>query len=64
MKRSSLALLCSLLLSGCIFDPVFDTSNFGAYQTLPFAYDPAIYVFSLQGSAKAWMPISRARRLP
>ena len=33
MKRLSLALLCCLLLSGCIFDPVFDTSNWGAYQT-------------------------------
>jgi hypothetical protein len=33
MKRSSLALLCCFLLSGCIFDPVFDTSSWGAYQT-------------------------------
>jgi len=32
MKRLSLAILCCFLLSGCIFDPVFDTSNWNAYQ--------------------------------
>jgi hypothetical protein len=33
MKRSGLAILFCLLLSGCIFDPVFDTSSWSAYQT-------------------------------
>ena len=33
MKRSSLAILCFFLLSGCIFDPAFDTSSWDAYQT-------------------------------
>lgn len=32
MKRLSLTILCCLLLSGCIFDPVFDTSSWDAYQ--------------------------------
>ena len=32
MKRSSLAILCCLLLCACIFDPVFDTSSWDAYQ--------------------------------
>lgn len=32
MKRLSLTILCCFLLSGCIFDPVFDTSNWNAYQ--------------------------------
>jgi hypothetical protein len=32
MKRLSLIALCCLLLSGCIFDPVFDTSSWDAYQ--------------------------------
>ena len=32
MKRLSLAILCCFLLSGCIFDPVFDTSSWDAYQ--------------------------------
>jgi len=32
MKRSGLAILCCLLLSACIFDPVFDASSWGAYQ--------------------------------
>jgi hypothetical protein len=32
MKRLSLIVLCCVLLSGCIFDPVFDTSNWDAYQ--------------------------------
>jgi hypothetical protein len=33
MKRSGLAILCFFLLSACIFDPVFDTSSWDAYQT-------------------------------
>jgi hypothetical protein len=36
MKRSILGILgilCFFLLSGCIFDPVFDTSSWEAYQT-------------------------------
>lgn len=32
MKRLSLTILCCLLLSGCIFDPAFDTSSWDAYQ--------------------------------
>jgi hypothetical protein len=32
MKRSGLAILCCFLLSACIFDPVFDTSSWDAYQ--------------------------------
>lgn len=32
MKRSGLAILFCFLLSGCIFDPVFDTANWSAYQ--------------------------------
>jgi hypothetical protein len=32
MKRSSLAILCCLLLCACIFDPVFDASSWDAYQ--------------------------------
>jgi len=32
MKRLSLTILCCFLLSGCIFEPVFDTSNWSAYQ--------------------------------
>jgi hypothetical protein len=32
MKRSVLAILCCLLLSGCIFDPAFDTSSWEAFQ--------------------------------
>lgn len=32
MKRLSLTILCFLLLSGCVFDPVFDTSNWQTYQ--------------------------------
>ena len=32
MKRLILAALCCPLLSGCIFDPVFDTSSWDAYQ--------------------------------
>ena len=32
MKRLSLTILCCFLLSGCIFDPVFDTSSWDAYQ--------------------------------
>jgi hypothetical protein len=32
MKRLSLTILCCLLLSGCIFDPAFDTSSWEAYQ--------------------------------
>ena len=32
MKRLSLIILSCLLLSGCIFDPVFDTSNVYAFQ--------------------------------
>lgn len=32
MKRLSLAILCCLLLAGCIFDLVFDTSSWDAYQ--------------------------------
>jgi hypothetical protein len=32
MKRSSLAILCCFLLAACIFDPVFDTSSWDAYQ--------------------------------
>jgi hypothetical protein len=32
MKRLSLAVLCCLLLAGCIFDPVFDASSLFAYQ--------------------------------
>jgi hypothetical protein len=32
MKRLSLIVLGCVLLSGCIFDPVFDTSNWDAYQ--------------------------------
>jgi hypothetical protein len=33
MKRLSLTILCCFLLSGCILDPVFDTSSWDAYQT-------------------------------
>jgi hypothetical protein len=33
MKRLSLTILCCFLLSGCIFDPVFDTSSWDAYQS-------------------------------
>jgi hypothetical protein len=32
MKRLSLTILCCFLLSGCIFDPAFDTSSWDAYQ--------------------------------
>jgi len=32
MKRLGLTILCCFLLSGCITDPVFDTSNWTAYQ--------------------------------
>lgn len=32
MKRLSLTILCCFLLSGCIFDPAFDTSSWEAYQ--------------------------------
>jgi Family of unknown function (DUF6694) len=32
MKRLSLTILCCFLLSGCIFDPVFDTSSWDAFQ--------------------------------
>src|SRR5271156_3080102 len=32
MKRLSLTILCCFLLSGCITDPVFDTSSWAAYQ--------------------------------
>jgi hypothetical protein len=32
MKRLSLAIVCCFLLAGCIFDPVFDTSSWDAYQ--------------------------------
>src|ERR1700744_3428133 len=32
MKRLSLTILCCFLLSGCIFDPSFDTSSWDAYQ--------------------------------
>jgi hypothetical protein len=32
MKRLSLTILFCVLLSGCIFDPTFDTSNWDAYQ--------------------------------
>jgi hypothetical protein len=33
MKRLSLTILSCLLLSGCILDPVFDTSSWDAYQS-------------------------------
>jgi hypothetical protein len=33
MKRSILAILCFFLLSGCIFDPAFDTSSWDAFQS-------------------------------
>src|ERR1700754_2361555 len=32
MKRLSLTILFCFTLSGCIFDPVFDTSNWDAFQ--------------------------------
>ena len=32
MKRLSLTILFCFLLSGCIFDPVFDTSSWDAFQ--------------------------------
>jgi hypothetical protein len=32
MKRLGLTILCCFLLSGCIFDPAFDTSSWDAYQ--------------------------------
>jgi hypothetical protein len=32
MKLASLAALCCLLLSGCVVDPSFDTSDWNAYQ--------------------------------
>jgi hypothetical protein len=32
MKRSISAILCCLLLAGCIFDPAFDTSSWDAFQ--------------------------------
>jgi len=32
MKRLGLVILCCFLLSGCITDPVFDTSSWTAYQ--------------------------------
>jgi hypothetical protein len=32
MKRLSLTILCCFLLSGCIFDPTFDTSSWDAWQ--------------------------------
>jgi hypothetical protein len=32
MKRLSLTVLFCVVLSGCIFDPTFDTSNWDAYQ--------------------------------
>ena len=32
MKRSILAIMCCLLLAGCIFDPAFDTSSWDAFQ--------------------------------
>src|SRR6201995_240112 len=32
MKRFGLTVLSCVLLSGCIFDPTFDTSNWEAYQ--------------------------------
>jgi hypothetical protein len=32
MKRLSLTILFCVLLSGCMFDPVFDTSSWDAYQ--------------------------------
>lgn len=32
MKRVSLVILCCVLLSGCILQPVFDTSSWDAYQ--------------------------------
>ena len=32
MKRLGLAIACCFLLAGCIFDPVFDTSSWDAYQ--------------------------------
>jgi hypothetical protein len=32
MKRLSLTILCCFLLSGCVFDPAFDTSSWDAYQ--------------------------------
>jgi hypothetical protein len=32
MKRLSLIILCCFLLSGCITDPVFDTSSWATYQ--------------------------------
>jgi hypothetical protein len=32
MKRLSLTILCCFLLSGCVLDPVFDTSNWDAFQ--------------------------------
>src|ERR1700761_7129126 len=32
MKRLSLTILVCFALSGCIFDPVFDTSNWEAFQ--------------------------------
>jgi hypothetical protein len=32
MKRLVLAILCCSLLAGCIFDPVFDTSSWEAFQ--------------------------------
>jgi hypothetical protein len=32
MKRLSIAILCCFLLAGCVFDPVFDTSSWEAYQ--------------------------------
>lgn len=32
MKRLGLTILCCFLLSGCIFDPAFDTSSWEAYQ--------------------------------
>jgi len=32
MKRLSLTILCCVLLSGCLFDPTFDTSSLDAFQ--------------------------------
>jgi hypothetical protein len=32
MKRLSLTILCCFVLSGCIFDPAFDTSSWDAFQ--------------------------------
>jgi hypothetical protein len=77
MKRSSFAILCCLLLAGCIFDPVIDASSLFAYQNSVVAikaklgnddqrrFDAAMKYLFLEASAKfAGQPLTSLTMQP